>query len=148
MRILFLILALIGCQACGHEPDIDPELKLLLDHYLRFAPNSGKLEEVDEIKFGTPPEGHVADCAKDDEMLGDTNLKIGNSRTITIGRGTTRAPLAVIVYHELGHCLHDLPHVKGQHNIMAESFKDGPEYWTSEQIDTALQAMFLGLEIP
>ncbi len=144
MKSLLVCIACLVISACGAEPEYDPELKVLLDHFLKFAPNSGKLELVDSIEFKAlgKERGY---CKKHHKKLYGQNY--AESRSIRIDPRIGVAPLPVIFFHELGHCLFDLPHSSGKHDIMYVFPQDGADYWTPEQIDTGLQAMFLGLHL-
>jgi hypothetical protein len=140
------LLLISACSACGAEPEYDPELKVLLDHFLKFAPNSGKLELVQSIKFKSVIDsGERGHCGIVKSMVG--KWKYEETREITIDPIGERSPVALTVYHELGHCLFDFPHSTGPHDIMNPMRVGDPKYWTPEQIDTGLQAMFLGLRV-
>lgn len=146
MKAMFLVLALIGCQACGAEPEINPELKVVMEHFLKFAPNSGKLDRVESIKYGSIlDKGERGLCEIEKHKVGKWTYE--EVRTITIDPVGENAPIALTVYHELGHCLFDMPHTTGLHDIMNSTRAGGADYWTPEQMDTAIQAMFLGLHI-
>lgn len=147
MKIFFMIFMLIGCQACGAEPDIDPELKLMLDHYLRFAPNSGKLDLLESMRYKSilyKGERGVCNIEKS-KIAGKTYAE---TRTLVIDPEGENAPTVLTVYHELGHCLHDLPHSEGVHDIMNPQRAGDADYWTVDRIDQSLVAMFAGVEMP
>jgi hypothetical protein len=147
MKALLVFLTLIGCQACGAEPEIDPELNVIMEHFLKFAPNSGKLDLVQSIKYGdTASDGERGRCEIEKSKVG--KWKYDEARTITINREPEFAPVALTVYHELGHCLFDMPHTTGRHDVMNAARAGDMAYWTPERMDTAIQAMFLGLEMP
>ncbi len=139
------VLALLLNVGCGAEREVDPELQVLLDHYLKFAPNEGKLESVTEIKYGDvldDGERGVCDIEKS-QIAGKTYEE---KRVITVDpREDNGRPVTITVYHELAHCLHDMPHSTGPHDIMNPARYNGSEYWTPENIDGALVALFAGV---
>lgn len=146
--LLALSLTFLACSACGRDQEIDPELQLLVDHYLKFAPNEGKLGLVSSIKFGSPrtDEDARGECRRDKDHIYKWNYQ--EERSIVIARKKYVLPLATVVYHELGHCLHDLPHTDGPHDLMNPDRKGGETYWTPEKLDEALVAMFAGVKMP
>ncbi len=145
---IILVLAVVAAQflmvtGCGPDQKIDPELKVIMEHYLRFAPNSGKLEKVTSIHYGTVGAAERGVCNIEKAKI--AGKPYDEERSIIIDPVPDGdMPVVLTVYHELGHCLHDLPHTHGSHDIM-NSVRVGGDYWTPEHIDTSLQTMFLGL---
>ncbi len=140
MKHLFTLLILL--TACGKAPQVDPDLQLMLDHYLALAPHSGKLGAIESIEYATiSDKGERGICNIKQKRLGKAVLDdIRDIRIDPIGDGWNLVQLTV--YHEFGHCIHDLPHSTGIYDIMNPRRTGNTEYWTPERVDAAIVAMF------
>ncbi len=136
---LALLLALTGC---GAPPAVDPALDGFLSHYLDVAPKANKLGSLVSIKFGDiAATGERGVCRKEESKV--RGITVDETRTIVIDRNPfTPEFLALTVYHELGHCLHDLGHTDGDYDVMNGYRLGDSEFWTPEAVDQALTAMF------
>lgn len=122
MKLLLTVLIFVTV-ACGRDPHVDPELRIVLESYLTTAPDHGHLDDVSAIEFGTPPAGDLAVCEKAGKVY-------KTDRTITVSREAVGAALWAAVFHELGHCLHDLQHNPRAGSIMYAR-EVGEAYWQS-----------------
>lgn len=125
--------------ACGREEQkvIDPALAPLLEKYLSLAPDEGKLSELVSLEFGETGAAN-GNCNVTTEDVAGFSKE--TKRSVTI------APLynegyVNTVYHELGHCLHGLPHTDGPFDLM-NPHRVGPSHWHWENIDVAISEMF------
>lgn len=140
MRLLWALLLILG--GCGSEPHIAAELKPLLDHYLEFAKASGDLDKLESLQFGSIlNQGERGVCKIEKQKV--AGKPYDETRKIVIDpAGEFGVPIAITVFHELGHCLTNLPHSSGLYDIMNPMRGGDGDYWTPEHIDQALKEMF------
>lgn len=135
--LVFTILLLVGCGSEKEPLTVDPDFQPALDLYLSIAPDRGHLNEMVSISYSTDLEPGVnATCnvkVKTYEANGVKYKDPTTERRILVRPGVAKAPsfyLYALVAHELGHCLHDLPHVEGDSKaLMAEEVFESEPYW-------------------
>ncbi len=147
MKILLaFVLAsfLVGCNGCGRkgeeELEIDPELRPMLELYLKNAPNEGRLAKLRSFKFGTPHGDDLGNCEWNrDNFLGRNQVEL----RIVILRSTNEFEYAwkKTALHELGHCLHELPHSDDPESLMYPGNEHEAEYWENK-LPEAVRELF------
>lgn len=135
------IFVVLSCQGCGTEHDlvVDPELEPLLSQYLSMAPDNGHLDEVTSIQFGELGAGDHGLCEIERAQVNGFTYE--TTRKITIRRPGVGMRLDTTVFHELGHCLHDLEHTGGEWDIMNPARVRDNTFW-EENMARQLGRMF------
>ena len=101
-----LIFSMIGViLSCGTEPNIDPSLAPLLKEYRELTKHKIGFD-LNTLKIGT---------FEDKKRLGvcDLNFQTNQRNIIVVPYDPVRFSLLsykVLVFHELGHCIHKLQH--------------------------------------
>lgn len=142
MKSLLVLISYLFFVGCGMESHIDPELQPFLDHYLELAPNFGRFNSLESLQFGTfDDENTRGHCEETAESVGRWN--VGTSLRIAVQRPNDLSdpPLETTVYHELGHCLHELEHTDETRDIMNPLRTVDTKYW-NENMDLSIKQMF------
>ncbi len=148
IRVLMLVAGAQWLWACGEsfEPTkltADRDLEPTLNYYLLHAPNPGKLDELESLRFG-----HKAGCTTTivNERVGSQVVNTYTTRTVTIVRTQLDYRLRAEVLLQLGRCLHGLYDTAGTHDIMNPAREGDNDYWQAN-LDTAAWRMFDALPV-
>lgn len=134
MRFAWILCAILtGCGTDDEpKPRIDSELRPVLDKYLSWTPDNGKIDELMVLEFGETSEMRVGSCFKDSD----------GRRVVVRRTGSEIGPaLESIVMHELAHCLHDIPHSSDPYSIMNAFYWGNDEFW-SENLEKKVRELF------
>lgn len=122
MRFIVALAIFSSAYGCGrYEQEIAADLRPYLDHYLEVAPSRGRADQLTSMTFGELESGVNGVCNID-----------GSERTITIARRDNDLEpslFAATIYHEIGHCLHDLRHTDGEFDIMNPHRNQAANFW-------------------
>lgn len=144
LKYLLTIMLAVSCTACGADDQalkVDPELQVGLDIYLSIAPDHGRLDSLKSLQFCAVPGEEGGHCWWNDKELFNSTLASESHICIRRTEGEPFA-LRALVAHELGHCLHRLPHSTNPKSIMYPGPTSyGETYW-AENLQERLTAMF------
>jgi hypothetical protein len=135
-----LPLAFFSCGARLELPalDVDPALRPLLERYLDAAPDLGRIGALRVMKYGYPGENLVGACIEYSAVDAKGERRWSE---VVIAPGIPDYMLAVIVYHELLHCVHGREHTDDPGAIMYYAPVWDEEYWEAN-LDQQLAAAF------
>lgn len=141
MRIILCALLFTACGS-PHRLEVDPRLQPYLDTYLSYAPTEGNLKMMDSITIGNPGPDKEGVCEKLTKI--DTPLRV-NRNIVVLEINLQDWYGAKVIFHELGHCLHDLKHSSNPDDIMYDerNGEDSREEFWRDHIYERLDAMFV-----